>query len=103
MPKGGDVRLVELVASWDPDASAGPVKVSWETYEGCRIIGPAVIIPVSCDFEGCTLSAGTLWVIKPGRPYDGAIAFDRCRFLNCTFVNVGIAGDEAFVRRFVDS
>ena len=40
-----------------------------------------------------------LWVVDTDRGYQGAIAVRNCSFTNCSFVNVGVATDAAFIRQ----
>lgn len=68
------------------------------------IQGPAIIAPWECIFDGCAWAsdfASTFWPISAGRPVVvGAIELERCTFLNCVFVGVGIAAAESESSRY---
>ena len=83
------------------DVSEGGT-ISGKTFEDCTILGPAILAP-----KGTTMLQGHKWVIRnrggnvwpldPAEqeghylPRDGSVTCENCRFINCTFDNVGLA------------
>jgi hypothetical protein len=55
------------------------------------------------NFYNNHLDSDALWVVDTERGYQGAIAVRECSFTGCTFVNVGLATDEAFVRQIYET
>lgn len=80
----------------------------FEDYEfsNCRIIGPAVLIPLgSTGFVHCTWDGpdwdAIFWEIAPDRrTVIGAVGAKDCTFSNCTFTEVGIAGPSELKEKF---
>ncbi|NBW12045.1 MAG: hypothetical protein EBR82_28840 [Caulobacteraceae bacterium] len=82
----------------------GESLIEGKTFSGCRIQGPAVIVPISgCHFEACALGAsdGDMrnLMFQPLGPakITGAIAFRDCRFERCDFLGVGYTGSADFI------
>lgn len=66
-------------------------------FSNCRILGPAVLIPMNCQIVGCTFDTPSLdaifWEIPRTRTLIvGAVAAIDCVFSGCTFDQVGVAG-----------
>jgi len=68
------------------------------TFQNCRIIGPAVLVPqgqtslVHCGFDTPNVDA-VFWDIPPTRSFVvGAIAIVDCTFSSCTFSQIGLGG-----------
>jgi hypothetical protein len=85
------VRIADL-------ATGNPPLVASLEFERCQILGPAVIIPLSCNFDGCGFgtpdgsSDSVLWHLPEGRTFmQGAIRVERCSFVETTFRRVGVA------------
>lgn len=78
------------------------------TFEGCHIKGPAVLAPLggSTDFEHNTFHSPTpeamLWEVDPEERglIVGVVGVENCRFLGCTFSNIGIVGPKELLDRF---
>lgn len=77
------------------------------TFQNCRIIGPAVLLPQGeTSFSHCTWEApgvdAVLWEIPPGRTeIVGAIAVIDTTFSACTLSLIGLAGP-ADLRRILE-
>ena len=70
-----------------------------QDFEECTFIGPGILMFIGgVQFIGNHLDRDALWVVDHTRGYQGAIAVRNCTFTRCTFINVGLATDEAFVR-----
>lgn len=86
------VRIAELTVN--------TVVLKGLTFQNCRIIGPAVLVPLGeGSMNHCTFDVeqgGTdaiFWEITPDREYVvGAVALVDCHFSSCTFVSIGLAG-----------
>jgi uncharacterized protein YjbI with pentapeptide repeats len=78
--------------------------ISELSFEGCEVRGPAVILPQGCEFSGTQFEGALdalLWEIPVERTrVVGAILVDRCRFSDCTFSNIGIAGPPQAIAGF---
>ena len=65
------------------------------TFENCRIVGPAVLVPMNSEIVNCGWIGdidALVWEIPHGRDLIiGAVGAMRCRFYACTFDRVGIA------------
>ena len=95
------VRFVDL-------ATTSP-RVVGHTFENCLIVGPAVIALIDSELLGCTLGAETnleelLWIVDPeNRPsIVGAVAAEKCRFVQCRFQGIGFAGPKQLLASFYD-
>lgn len=59
------------------------------TFQNCRIIGPAVLIPQSSAFVHCGWDgdlAAIFWEIPPARSYIiGGVGVTGCTFSSCTY------------------
>jgi hypothetical protein len=92
------VRLVDLAD--DADLVTGC------TFDGCTLVGPAVVVLVGeGSITGCTLKgdhAGLFWPLGPDRDHViGAIGLRDCTLTNCTLQRIGIAyppSQEALIR-----
>ena len=67
-----------------------------KVFDNCRIKGPTVIaiqdcVITHCDFEG---DINTLLIVTTNKSTLGVLGTNRCKFINCTFVNVGIIGNQ---------
>lgn len=64
-------------------------------FINCELIGPAVVVPVDCQIEGCGWDGRDLndlvWGMKEGRDPIGAMVFRRYRFIGCHFRRIGLA------------
>jgi hypothetical protein len=74
-------------------------------FEGCTIIGPAIIAPVGSDFLYSTFQGAGLdsifWEVPPGRPIVvGVIGVRNCTFRRCVFAGIGIAGPRELIEKF---
>lgn len=84
-----------------PDLAVVNVEITDHTFENCRIVGPSVIFPVSCEFHNCGWGAqdgdveSVLWEVDPARRRHlvGAIGLTRCKFYSCQFEGIGLAGN----------
>jgi hypothetical protein len=89
------VRIVDLATTRDV--------LDELVFDACEIVGPAVLIPLSSQFRGCILEEpAALWPIESGRYYIGAIGVRNCLFENCVFRRIGLAGDDEFLRAFLE-
>ena len=97
-----EIRLCEWAAQWQPGAPA--LIVEDEEFEDCTFVGPGVLMFIGgVQFYGNTIEQDALWVVDTERGYQGAIAVRNSRFTGCSFVNVGLATDAAFVRQIFDT
>jgi hypothetical protein len=97
-----EIRLSEWAAQWVPGTPA--LIVEEEEFENCTFVGPAVLMFIGgVNFYNNHLDSDALWVVDTERGYQGAIAVRECSFTGCTFVNVGLATDEAFVRQIYET
>ena len=85
------VRIADL-------ATATGVVVEHD-FQGCLVVGPAVLVPLDSAFLSCNLGGPDIdalfWLIPESRKVVvGAVAVQRCRFDGCRFENVGFAGGE---------
>jgi hypothetical protein len=95
--KGEEVRLWNWAREWQPGDP--PMVLEGQDFDECNFIGPGVLMFIGgVSFVRNKVDGDALWVVDPHRGYQGAIAVRNCSFMACTFVNVGIATDEAFVR-----
>jgi hypothetical protein len=67
-----------------------------KVFDHCRIKGPTVIairdcVITSCHFEG---NINTILIVTTNKNVRGVLGTSRCKFINCTFENVGIIGDK---------
>ena len=69
------------------------------TFQNCRIIGPAVLVPLAggsihhCTFDTSEGVDSIFWEIPATRTsVVGAVGLVNCHFSACTFVGIGIAG-----------
>jgi hypothetical protein len=66
------------------------------TFQNCRIIGPAVLVPQSSDFLHCAWDGeldALFWEVPPTRTFIiGGVGVTRCTFSSCTFTMIGLAG-----------
>jgi hypothetical protein len=63
-------------------------------FDGCRIIGPCVLIPINSNFTHSDLGGlpdEILWELPAERLPVGGVIADSCLFDHCTFVGVGFA------------
>lgn len=90
-----DVDLIAL-------ARESPFVLRGFTFEGCKLLGPAVLVPVGPDltFDGNTLAPQGFWEVPQGRIYIGSIGIMECRFQGCDFSEIGLAGDRDFIDVF---
>jgi hypothetical protein len=96
--KGDEIHLWDWAQQWEPGTPA--LTVEDEQFEDCTFIGPGLIMFVGgVQFFGNHIDGDGLWVVDTDRGYQGAIAVRNCIFNGCTFVNVGVASDAAFVRQ----
>jgi hypothetical protein len=91
------IRLAELPGD-EP-------RISDMEFEKCHFQGPAVIVPTGCEFSFNTFDAPSedalLWEVPPSRTeVVGAILVERCRFTNCRFMGIGIAGPPDTIAQF---
>jgi hypothetical protein len=67
-----------------------------QTFVDCEIRGPAIVHPVECEFVSSTFDGSldeVLWEVSPERSRIlGVVGLERCRFENCTFSEIGVAG-----------
>jgi hypothetical protein len=95
---GQDIHLWEWAQQWEPGTPA--LTVEDEEFEDCTIFGPGVLMFIGgVQLNGNQIEGDGLWVVDTDRGYQGAIAVRNCSFTNCTFVNVGLATDAAFIRQ----
>ena len=93
---GQEIRLWEWAQQWEPGTPA--LSVEDEVFENCTFIGPGVLMFIGgVQFNGNNVDGDGLWVVDTDRGYQGAIAVQNCNFVNCTFVNVGLATDATFI------
>ncbi len=85
--------------------ATGAKYIEGRTFTKCRLEGPAVLLVLNdVFFDGCSLgSAGSdvkNLLLKPmGSQIVGAIPFQNCRFVDCTFFAVGYTGHEDFLNQ----
>ena len=63
-------------------------------FEGCRIIGPCVLIPMGSVFSRSSFDGPpnqVHWELPEGRLPIGGIIAESCLFDRCSFVGVGTA------------
>lgn len=96
------VHLIEAI-----DAAGGTLR--GRRFVECVIHGPCVVIPgAETRFEHCNLGdvAGdlrNLFLRAAGPLIIGGIPLHDSVFEGCIFMGVGIAGDDAFVDRFIET
>jgi hypothetical protein len=95
------LRVTELVTPQHP------VLVEF-TFVRCRLLGPAVLMPMGCSFVSCEWDSpggdwSTLfWELRAdARIVVGAIALHGCTFERCRFSEIGIAGPPALRDQFL--
>jgi hypothetical protein len=72
-----------------------------QIFENCKLVGPAVIVPMDSEFSNCGWLGepdALIWEIPEERTLIlGAIGLVRCRFYGCTFerIGMGLRGDAA--------
>jgi hypothetical protein len=74
-------------------------------FEGCKLVGPAVLIPFgSTQLRGNSIPGDLnafLWEITGTRTnVMGGIGMRDCLIEGCSFEAVGLAGDGDFIQRF---
>lgn len=88
------VRTVRLM-----DLELDRPHISERSFHGKIIQGLAVVSPWACIFDGCEWTTDfttNFWPVAYHRPrVAGVIALERCTFVNCVFVGVGIAAPES--------
>jgi len=95
--KGEEIRLWYWSQEWQPGDPA--MLLQGQDFDGCTFIGPGILMFIGgVRFVANRLDRDALWVVDRDRGYQGAIAVRNCTFTGCTFINVGLATDEAFVR-----
>src|SRR4051794_34656937 len=80
-----------------PDLFVTTTELGNLTFENCRILGPAVLIPRNCEFAQCSWEIPSIeamyWEIDPRREAVlGAVGLTDCMFSMCTFALIGLAG-----------
>ena len=87
----------EVVTVWRLIAARTPPSIDGKSFSNCRIIGPAILVPMGqtsfnhCSWEGDLDSI--FWEITPGREtVMGVVGVIDCTFANCSFVAIGVAG-----------
>lgn len=70
-------------------------------FSNCRIVGPAILIPLGQTNIVHSRWGGALdavfWEITPGRDHViGAVGIVDCTFSNCAFSDIGFAGPAEF-------
>ncbi len=85
------VRIAELTVN--------TVVLEGLTFQNCRLIGPAVVIPlrgggiVHCTFDAPEGLDAIFWEIPEGRTWVvGGVGLVDCYFSACTFLGIGLAG-----------
>jgi hypothetical protein len=67
-----------------------------QSFVGCEIKGPAIVHPMECEFVSSSFDAAledVFWEVPLERQRVlGVVSLERCRFENCTFTDIGIAG-----------
>ncbi len=68
-----------------------------KTFEECDIIGPAILCPLSMQFDLCLFTYegnpdAILWKIPEEKSTAGAILLEGCRFNHCKFIGIGFCG-----------
>ena len=95
--KGEEIRLWYWAQEWHPGDSA--MLLQGQDFEECTFIGPGMLMFIGgVSFVHNQLDGDALWVVDRNRGYQGAIAVRNCSFERCTFINVGLATDQSFVR-----
>jgi hypothetical protein len=97
----------EKEAVWLPlmavhSLNGGSGVVRGKTFTECVIEGPALIAPMgTTTFDSCNLGSATdpksLLFAPQGPVLVGAIGMDDCKFIRCTFVQVGFTGRPEFL------
>lgn len=87
--------------------------VNGRTFEDCRIIGPAVLLPMNTGKVGTTFdddctwdeSVDAFWAPDHGldQKYTGIVGLEDCIFLRCRFTNVGVMTSPQTVRELRDA
>jgi hypothetical protein len=96
--EGQSIRLVDLVET------AGELRDA--SFYRCTVVGPAVLlIGEGTELRNNAFAAPSLedlfWETPPGKGFAiGAIGVHDCRFEECRFTNVGLAGPIDLARRF---
>lgn len=73
-------------------------------FEGCTIMGPAVLVPLrGVEIGDCRFDAGPdrLFWTTPGQPPAGGIGLENCAFRTCRFENVGLGGTPESIRQLM--
>jgi hypothetical protein len=94
---GETVRIV--------DHAAGDGVVRDVEFEGCTIVGPAVLLPrADVTIGDCRFDAelpGLFWTVSPGATASGGIGLENCVFRGCRFERVGLGGTPEEVRQLM--
>lgn len=95
------INVLDLV-SRDPN---GQLWITDTTLDGCKVIGPAVLIFRPEDdvaFDSNTMGMQMFWPLyETGRSYVGGIGLWRVRFHKCSFEDVGIAAHTDLIDQFL--
>jgi hypothetical protein len=76
-----------------------------ESFKNCELIGPALIAPKNCKFDGVGFAGAPdaiLWEVPEGFRI-GAIGVVNCNFMNCRFRGIGIVGVASTIKQFRDA
>jgi hypothetical protein len=67
-----------------------------QSFVDCEIKGPAIMRPTECEFVSSSFDGAldeVFWEVPLERQrFLGVVSVERCRFENCTFTDIGIAG-----------
>ncbi len=104
----GPGQALSLYELYHAHVRAGRQVIEGLTFDGCRIEGPAVMLPLSgCHFDGVNFGnphgdAGSL-VLRPAssKSVIGVIPMKDCRFINTQFFAVGFTGPETFLQQLL--
>ncbi len=74
-----------------------------QSFVGCEIKGPAIVHPTDCEFVSSSFNGAledVFWEVPLERQRVlGVVSLERCRFENCTFTDIGIAGTTETLER----
>lgn len=80
------IRLADLTVTSDV--------ITGVTFEGCTIIGPAVVVPMGSSLSDCVFEGPTdalFWPLGDRSFIVGAVGLDDCTIVGCRFQRVAIA------------
>ena len=104
----GPGQALSLFSLYHAHMRMGRQMIEGVTFDGCRIEGPSVMLPLSgCNFDGVNFGNPhgdpRNLVLRPAAPNGviGAIPVRECLFRNVQFFAVGFTGSETFLQQLL--